>query len=106
MTTASINALRPYFHRLIEHRTLSDEPFDNPTLALGHRTHQDRLPILVARVNVSTDRQKALQLDDRAVLAPYQAPNANTYAERFVRSIKHECRHRVIPRSATVISAG
>ena len=28
---------------------------------------------------------------------PYQGPNANTYAERFVRSIKDECLHRVIP---------
>ena len=27
----------------------------------------------------------------------YQAPNANAYAERFVRSLKHECLHRVIP---------
>jgi hypothetical protein len=28
---------------------------------------------------------------------PYRAPNANAYAERFVRSIKHECLNRVIP---------
>jgi transposase InsO family protein len=33
----------------------------------------------------------------RVVLTPYQAPNANAYAERFVRSIKHECLSRVIP---------
>ena len=31
------------------------------------------------------------------VQTPYQAPNANAYAERFVRSIKHECLNRVIP---------
>ena len=31
------------------------------------------------------------------VVTPYQAPNANAYAERFVRSIKHECLNRVIP---------
>jgi transposase InsO family protein len=31
------------------------------------------------------------------VQTPYQAPNANAYAERFVRSIKDECLHRVIP---------
>jgi len=33
----------------------------------------------------------------RVVQAPFQAPNANTYAERFVRSIKEECLSRVIP---------
>jgi putative transposase len=32
----------------------------------------------------------------RVVQTPYQAPNANAYAERFVRSIKHECLNRVI----------
>jgi putative transposase len=31
------------------------------------------------------------------VQTPYQAPNANAYAERFVRSIKEECLTRVIP---------
>jgi transposase InsO family protein len=33
----------------------------------------------------------------RMVQTPYQAPNANAYAERFVRSIKQECLNRVIP---------
>ena len=33
----------------------------------------------------------------RVVLTPYRAPNANAYAERFVRSIKEECLSRVIP---------
>jgi transposase InsO family protein len=33
----------------------------------------------------------------RVVQTPYQAPNANAYAERFVRSIKQECLNRVIP---------
>ena len=33
----------------------------------------------------------------RVVQTPYQAPNANAYAERFVRSIKQECLDRVIP---------
>jgi transposase len=31
------------------------------------------------------------------VQTPHQAPNANAYAERFVRSIKQECLNRVIP---------
>jgi putative transposase len=33
----------------------------------------------------------------RVVQTPFQAPNANAYAERFVRSIKEECLSRVIP---------
>jgi transposase InsO family protein len=33
----------------------------------------------------------------RVVQTPYQAPNANAYVERFVRSIRHECLNRVIP---------
>jgi transposase InsO family protein len=33
----------------------------------------------------------------RIVRTPYQAPNANAHAERFVRSIKEECLDRIIP---------
>src|SRR5205085_10267979 len=33
----------------------------------------------------------------RVVLTPARAPNANAYAERFVRSIKEECLNRLIP---------
>jgi transposase InsO family protein len=33
----------------------------------------------------------------RIVQTPYQAPNANAYAERFVWSIKEECLDRIIP---------
>ena len=33
----------------------------------------------------------------RIVLTPVQAPNANAYAERFVRSIREECLDHLIP---------
>ena len=32
----------------------------------------------------------------RIVVTPVQAPNANAYAERFVRSIREECLDRLI----------
>jgi hypothetical protein len=42
-------------------------------------------------------RERLGEAGIRVVQTPYQAPNANAYAERFVRSIKDECLSRVIP---------
>jgi transposase InsO family protein len=42
-------------------------------------------------------RERLEEAAMRVVQTPYQAPNANAYAERFVRSIKQECLDRIIP---------
>ena len=42
-------------------------------------------------------RQQCGDAGIRVVLTPARAPNANAYAERFVRSIKEECLDRMIP---------
>jgi transposase InsO family protein len=42
-------------------------------------------------------RERLGEAGIRVVQTPLQAPHANAYAERFVRSIKHECLNRVIP---------
>jgi putative transposase len=42
-------------------------------------------------------RERLGEAGIRVVQTPFQAPNANAYAERFVRSIKQECLNRMIP---------
>jgi transposase InsO family protein len=42
-------------------------------------------------------RQLLADADVHVVQTPFQAPNANAHAERFVRSIKHECLDRMVP---------
>jgi antitoxin MazE len=42
-------------------------------------------------------RERLEEAGMRVVQTPYAAPNANAYAERFVRSIKEECLDRIIP---------
>jgi transposase InsO family protein len=42
-------------------------------------------------------RRRLLEAGIHVVLIPERAPNANAYAERFVRSIKEECLDRLIP---------
>jgi transposase InsO family protein len=42
-------------------------------------------------------RHRLRQAGIGVVQIPVQAPNANAYAERFVRSIKEECLDRIIP---------
>jgi transposase InsO family protein len=42
-------------------------------------------------------RRQLHEAGTRVVLIPERAPNADAYAERFVRSIKEECLDRLIP---------
>jgi transposase InsO family protein len=42
-------------------------------------------------------RERLAEGGIRVVQTPYAAPNANAYAERFVRSLKEECLERIIP---------
>ena len=42
-------------------------------------------------------RERLEEAGIRVVQTPYEAPNANAFAERFVRSMKEECLDRIIP---------
>ena len=60
---------------------------------VGHR-------VLICDRDRKWSRAVRQQLGDagiRVILTPERAPNANAYAERFVRSIKEECLDRMIP---------
>jgi putative transposase len=44
----------------------------------------------------ATFRRTLADVGIRVVQTPFQAPNCNAHAERFVRSIKEECLNRVV----------
>jgi len=60
----------------------------------------DPCRVLICDRDAKWSRAVRARLQDagiRVVQTPYPAPNANAYAERFVRSIKEECLNRLIP---------
>lgn len=70
------------------------------------RTHTATDDLLSDHRVLICDRDRKWSPDVRRLLGeagvhvvqtPLQAPNANAYAERFVRSIKHECLDRIVP---------
>jgi transposase InsO family protein len=68
------------------------------TMAKGGVTGQPRVLICDRDRKWSGDARRRLrEAGLRVVLIPERAPNANAYAERFVRSIKEECLDRIIP---------
>jgi transposase InsO family protein len=68
------------------------------TMAESGALHPPHLLICDRDRKWSADVQRRLRdAGIRVVLTPPRAPNANAYAERFVRSIKEECLERLIP---------
>ena len=59
-----------------------------------------------SRNGVATVRARWATRGSASCRRPYQAPNANAYAERFVRSIKEECLDRMIPFGERHLPAG
>jgi putative transposase len=56
--------------------------------------------VLICDRDRKWSREVRRELADAGVhvaLTPFQAPNANAHAERFVRSIKYECLDRMVP---------
>ena len=69
------------------------------TLTMAEDAAMHALHLLICDRDRKWSSDVRRQLQDagiRVVLTPVRAPNANAYAERFVRSIKEECLDRMI----------
>jgi putative transposase len=70
------------------------------TLTMGDRPVVSAPSVVICDRDRKWSRDVRRQLGEagiRVALIPERAPNANAYAERFVRSIKEECLDRIIP---------
>jgi transposase InsO family protein len=70
------------------------------TLTMAEASVVSRRQVLICDRDRTWSHDVRRRLRDggiRVVLIPENAPNANAYAERFVRSIKEECLDRIVP---------
>ena len=77
-----------------------DETFVRQIVRTLTLADSDECRVLICDRDAKWSWAVRAQLQDagiRVVQTPYRAPNANAYAERFVRSIKEECLNRLIP---------
>ena len=77
-----------------------DEPFVCQMVRNLTRADADGCRVLICDRDAKWSRAVRARFQDagiRVVQTPYRAPNANAYAERFVRSIKEECLNHLIP---------
>ena len=76
-----------FMQQIVRTLTMVPEVVDMPEILICDRDRKG-----------SSDVRRRLQdAGIRVALIPERAPNANAYAERFVRSLKEECLHRLIP---------
>jgi putative transposase len=66
---------------------------------LTHADERSRRVVICDRDAKWTDlfHEQLREAGVQIVRTPYQAPNANAHAERFVRSIRQECLNRIVP---------
>ena len=58
---------------------------------------REHAPVIATGSGGKRVRDQLGEAGIRVLQTPFRAPNANTYAERFVRTIKCECLNRMIP---------
>jgi transposase InsO family protein len=77
-----------------------DEAFMRQVVRTLSMADSERCRVLICDRDAKWSAMVRERLDEagiRVVQTPYEAPNANAFAERFVRSIKEECLDRIIP---------
>jgi transposase InsO family protein len=76
-----------FMRQVVRSLTAADGVWSGPRVLICDRDAKWSAPV----------RERLGEAGARVVQTPFQAPNANAYAERFVRSIKTECLDRLIP---------